>query len=298
MKISLIIPFYNARSYLDILCEALQSQTLSEEKFEIIFVDNNSSDNSVEIINESFQASQNRFTFRILEYKARASSYGARNIGVNASNGDVLVFTDADCEPKKDWLSNIMDAFERTPTLDVISGFVDLKVLNPNNPWELYDKEFHMDNERNLARGRIVTANLSVRKECFLSIGYFDEVESGGDFNWSRKIKLNNKKMNFIKGIIVLHPTRKTEVEILTKLKRLVRGEAEIAVKSNQVLNKSLKAMLRPMNVFIYKRILSTIENSEMSKIMQLQFILCVAKLKIIQMIEFYKSLLNNMFRK
>ncbi len=90
-KISVIIPVYNAEKYIKRCLNALTSQTLSD--IELIFVDDRSSDNSVQII-RNYADRDNRIKLFCLSGKMGAG--GARNVGLEKACGEYIGFCDAD----------------------------------------------------------------------------------------------------------------------------------------------------------------------------------------------------------
>ena len=106
MKVSVIIPVYNAEKYLEQCLESLLNQTLKE--IEIICVDDGSEDRSVEII-EKFSEKDCRIS--LLRQK---NSYAgvARNNGLNASTGKYVIFLDADDFFEPDMLLSMYNKIE------------------------------------------------------------------------------------------------------------------------------------------------------------------------------------------
>lgn len=117
MKISVVIPAYNEEDYIAPCLEALIHQT--EKPDEIIVVDNNSSDRTVEIAK--------KYPVRILHCKKRGIT-PARNAGFNAAKYDLIARIDADTQVPKNWVKKIKKAFQQDPNLIAYSGptvFVD-----------------------------------------------------------------------------------------------------------------------------------------------------------------------------
>lgn len=100
-KISVIIPVYNAKFFLQDCIQSLLSQTLQECEF--IFVNDGSSDNSKEII-EEFQKQDNRI---ILINQENQGISGARNTGVEVSKGEYIGFLDNDDFVKEDMFEKL-----------------------------------------------------------------------------------------------------------------------------------------------------------------------------------------------
>lgn len=101
MKISVIIPAYNEASFLPKVLLSLKNQAFSLP-YEIIVVDNNSTDNTACIAKE-FGAT--------VVFEPRRGIVYARQKGVNAAKGEIIVGLDADCVMPKNFLSNILKRF-------------------------------------------------------------------------------------------------------------------------------------------------------------------------------------------
>src|SRR3954470_7921673 len=90
IKVSVVIPVYNAEKYITECIESLLNQTLKQCEF--IFVNDGSSDNSSQIINE-FKKKDNRI---ILINQENQGVSIARNNGLKAASGEYVGFVDAD----------------------------------------------------------------------------------------------------------------------------------------------------------------------------------------------------------
>lgn len=111
MKISVVIPTYNEEKYIG---KCLQSVLDQEEKpDEIIVVDNNCTDKTVEIAR--------KLGAKIVKEKKQGMIY-ARNAGFDAAKSEIIARTDADAIPPRDWIAKIKKAFEEDPDLGGLSG--------------------------------------------------------------------------------------------------------------------------------------------------------------------------------
>lgn len=88
LRFSIIIPNYNKGKYIDECLESIDCQTIDKSKYEIIFVDDGSSDESVEIASKYDN-------IKIL-HTNRLLAGGARNAGIKQAKGEYLVFIDSD----------------------------------------------------------------------------------------------------------------------------------------------------------------------------------------------------------
>ena len=99
--VSIIVPMYNSEKYIVRCIDSLLEQ--SYENIEIIVVDDGSSDNSVEIIKKY---NDNRINI----YQKRNEGVSAtRNLGIEKSNGDFLLFVDSDDYVSKDIVKVMLD---------------------------------------------------------------------------------------------------------------------------------------------------------------------------------------------
>jgi glycosyltransferase involved in cell wall biosynthesis len=110
--ISIVIPSYNKAATIGKCLEAAFSSKY--KNFEVIVVDDNSDDNSVEIIK--------RFPCKLVCLERRAGTSKARNTGAFKSKGDLIFFIDADCILQEDTLSIINKTFSETGPEVVIGG--------------------------------------------------------------------------------------------------------------------------------------------------------------------------------
>ncbi len=107
LLLSVIIPAHNEERHIGRTLAALQSQTLSADQFEVILVDDRSSDRTVEIAH-TFSA----LTLQV-EQIASGSIGEVRNRGAAIAQADILLFLDADCVPRPDLLAGAITLAER-----------------------------------------------------------------------------------------------------------------------------------------------------------------------------------------
>ena len=93
MKLSIIVPIYNAEKYLHRCINSLLSQGMADGEYEIILINDGSTDNSLSIANE-FKEKHER-TIKVLSHDNKGVAY-TRNRGINEAKGEYLCFVDAD----------------------------------------------------------------------------------------------------------------------------------------------------------------------------------------------------------
>lgn len=102
MNISIIIPVYNTAAYLPQLFECLSAQTMSD--FEVIFVDDGSSDNSVELLRQFELSSKQPVRIFTQSHQYAAA---ARNFGIKQATGTYIIFIDSDDFVEPDYLEKL-----------------------------------------------------------------------------------------------------------------------------------------------------------------------------------------------
>ena len=173
---SVIVPFLNERRLLPECIQALENQTLDRSRFELIFVDNGSSDGSAEIVARSPQITILRETER--------DPYLARNRGIAAARGAYLAFLDADCIPNGDWLQTFWTEIQNSDPA-IVMGYV----AYPNRDSfflrcyeEFYDQKLKHLMRRGLKRHFFGHAgNMVIRADVFRELGAFAPLPIVGD---------------------------------------------------------------------------------------------------------------------
>ena len=101
--ISVIVPAFNAANTITACVTALQRQNF-DQPYEIIVVDDGSADETAVLAQKAGA---------IVLHKNRGRPAAARNAGIQAAQGDIICFTDADCTPKSNWLQEISKPFQK-----------------------------------------------------------------------------------------------------------------------------------------------------------------------------------------
>ncbi|MCW8849517.1 MAG: glycosyltransferase [Melioribacteraceae bacterium] len=110
-KISVIISAKNESENIDKIFNALITQNYPKDKYEIIFIDDNSTDNTFELLTNLSNQSEN---IKILKAKNKIyeGKRGALQIGIDSAIFENIVVTDADCVPNPEFLSSYSDQFQ------------------------------------------------------------------------------------------------------------------------------------------------------------------------------------------
>jgi len=117
MKISIIIPCYNEEHTIKQVIRMVQN-VLEKSEYEIILVDDASTDNSKKIINK---ISQNEDKVRVIRHEVNFGKGAALRTGINVSTGDVIIIQDADLEYSPSEYGRLLNPIE-TGKADVVYG--------------------------------------------------------------------------------------------------------------------------------------------------------------------------------
>ncbi|MGH9666091.1 MAG: glycosyltransferase, partial [Bryobacteraceae bacterium] len=119
--VTVVVPTRNRAALLRELVESLWKQTLDPETYEIIVVDNQSSDGTAEMIREMQGNSPCRLTFHVM--KENKGPIHSRNAAARMAQGEILAFTDSDCRVTPEWLERGLKPFAN-PEVAFVSGVV------------------------------------------------------------------------------------------------------------------------------------------------------------------------------
>ncbi|NET30853.1 MAG: glycosyltransferase family 2 protein [Cyanothece sp. SIO1E1] len=119
-RISLIICTYNREKFLGHALESLTRQTLAPEAFEILIINNNSTD-STPSISQDFIAANPKLNVRYFVETNQGLSY-ARNRGIKEAMAPIISYIDDDAEAREDFLEKVLSFFENRPETAGIGG--------------------------------------------------------------------------------------------------------------------------------------------------------------------------------
>ncbi len=119
VDITIVFSSYNGAEKLPRMLDALNKQTLPMERWKIVAVDNNSNDNTYNVL-RSFQ---DRLPIEIYK-EAKQGKAHALNTGFQYLEGDLIVITDDDVIPAPEWLEQFLHIAEAQPDYDIFGGLI------------------------------------------------------------------------------------------------------------------------------------------------------------------------------
>ncbi len=136
MKLSVIIPTMNRCVSLRQTLESMRVQTMGADEYEIIVINNGSTDQTEDVCNEA----KVWFKNFVYLYDANPGLHVGRNLGYQHARSDILVYADDDIIVTEHWLSSIYEGFERTGA-KLIGG--DVEPFFEADPPEWMDELWH-----------------------------------------------------------------------------------------------------------------------------------------------------------
>jgi glycosyltransferase involved in cell wall biosynthesis len=232
--VSVIIPVLNDFDRLEICLSALEKQTYPTDLYEVIVVDNGST--------ESLEPLTSRFSHLSLTYEAQVGSYAARNTGILMARGQIIAFTDSDCIPAPTWLETGVKQLTE-PNYGIVAGRIVagriamfFKECDRPTAVELYDSMTYLQQQRYVEEFRYgATANLFVFREVLEQVGHFNsKLTSGGDLEWGQRASSLGYLITYAEDSCVHHPARHSLTQLYQKVARVSKGHCELDDERNQ----------------------------------------------------------------
>lgn len=203
--LSYIIPVYNGRRCINFCLDSIYSLPLQEEEFEVIVVDDCSTDNTLEILNEYASRHSNMF---VLQQEVNQRQGGARNRGIDIAKGEYIAFCDADDTIVANGVMNALKAVSETKA-DIC--YFDFEYETSDGAWQL----FEMPKE---TRNTILSASdyLNNYYTCYYNAPWrnlyrtdflrktgvrFVEGVRWEDCDWTVKVYAQAKTIQFVDGV-------------------------------------------------------------------------------------------------
>ena len=245
MTFSVVICTYNRAKYLSQTIESVLKQTYPLSDFEIIVIDNNSTDNTQEILSDF----KTNFNLRYYKEINQGISY-ARNLGVSQAQGKYIVFIDDDETINPDFLGNLYQFIQQYPQAELISEPV-VPVFETEKPkWFSPYTATLITGEYNKGKAiKIVgkkdypgTGHATFKKELFLKYGGFntnlgrcaDSLMGAEDKDFFLRLMNNGIDCYYVPTAVIYHhiPAKKLTEEHFSKLTLSIGKSERIRTKN------------------------------------------------------------------
>jgi glycosyltransferase involved in cell wall biosynthesis len=200
LEISIIIPAYNAQKTINKCLDSLLHQSINKSRYEIIVIDDGSTDTTLQRIKEYEGV-------RVITQTNQGPA-AARNLGAREAKGEKLLFTDADCKPDFHWVEEMIKPLANpdivgvkgiyvTEQKEIIARFVQIEYEDK------YDKMRRVE-----FIDFVDTYSAAFRRGIFINMGGFDisfPVACIEDIDFSFKLANKGYKMVFNPKAVVCH---------------------------------------------------------------------------------------------
>lgn len=171
VAVSVVIPVYNGEETIGSCLEALKNQSLPDFRFEVIVVDDGSTDATASVVLAH--------KIRLIRQPNRGAP-AARNRGIQAARGRWVAFTDADCVPSRTWLTFLLRAVENGKDHMGVLGAAGRLIGYGSDARasRFVDLAGGLDSERHLEHPRYpfaVFGNVLYSRDSLLAVGGCDE---------------------------------------------------------------------------------------------------------------------------
>ena len=235
--VSVVIPMYNAEKFIGECLDSLLAQTFKD--FEVIVVDDCSTDNSVPVVESYAPRFNGRLRISSTKKNSGGGGYVPRNLGLKLSHGEYIFFLDADDFILSTALETLYNAAKEFDA-DVVYNCAYYELANPNEPKlvqdsgedDLIKKSLEGETvlvtdepDKNL-RSLLLDNNMPaswkkfVRREFLIENGiFFPEIMNGGDFIWSINLCCHAKRFLRLPNPIYYYRSYNTESVLRKKRK-------------------------------------------------------------------------------
>ena len=175
IQVSVIIPTHNRSEYLRNTIISLQEQNFPKDAYEIIAVDNNSTDNTTQVVEE---CNKNGKKEVIYVKEPEIGLHNARHAGAKAAKGEILAYVDDDVICDKNWLSELIKPYDDQEVGCVGGKIVPKWEAEPPEWVKQYPSYLSLldlgDEVKELKTPKIYGCNFSIRKSLLFEVGGFN----------------------------------------------------------------------------------------------------------------------------
>ena len=262
MKASIIIPTYNRVNSIKKVLHVLSYQDYPKDDFEVIVIDDGSTDGTYELLNSSVLRSLRLdLNLKVIKHLSNQGSAKSHNDGIKASEGEIVVLLDDDLLPVPSFLKAHVEYHLKEHCI-VLGNRKYIESLSQK--WlsrYLSTRGVHkLTNKENIPFKCFWTGNTSFRKEDIMKVGLFDEqfkgIMGGEDLELGYRLEKYGLKFKYVENAITYHPPCKLD-EILEKQRSFGKNIVPLLLKKDSIFYKLFKIYLIEKQNFLVKMALS-----------------------------------------
>jgi len=259
-EISIIICTYNREKFLPGALISLTNQTIDASRFEILIINNNSTDGT-ELISSNFIAANPILNIKyFIETDKGLSS--ARNRGIKESLSNLIAFIDDDAEVTNDYLETAVNFFETHPDIDAIGGKIIPVYETGEEPkwlskylWGLVTKADYGETTRKYPVSKYPPGcSMVFKKDVFNTAGMFNTnlfLRSDDKYIF-RKLEAANKLYLYYPKLVVKHHIDKERVTIesVKRISLIVGGSERVRLQKAGIIMNIYKVIEYILKLF------------------------------------------------
>lgn len=229
--VSVVIPTFNSKNYLMRTIESLSAQSYLKDKYEIIVVDDGSTDGTRQCFDWLQKEHSSNLKYFYQENKGPSS---ARNLGVKNARAEIIAFIDSDCIASERWIEEIVKGYGDNK----VAGIGGTIVATPSDgKMSQYCAYTKMNEKPKIDKTGIVyliTGNASFRKSCLNLVGGFDErydFPGGEDPDLCYRIKKKGFFFKYNPNAVVFNSHKHTLWELIITYFHYGKGDAFLTLR-------------------------------------------------------------------
>lgn len=224
--ITVIIPTHNCKNNLKNVLASLCDQSYPKDKYEIIIVDDGSTDGTQQWVELQRQSCTCSLKYLFQQNRGPAA---ARNLGIRNALGDIIAFIDSDCTASHTWIQEIVKGYDS----DRVAGIGGtIKALPKASEISQYCAYIKMNEQPLIDETGIVyliTGNASFRKDCLNLVKGFDErydFPGGEDPDLCYRLKKKGYIFKYNRNAVVYNHHKETVRELIKTYFNYGKGDA------------------------------------------------------------------------
>jgi len=205
---SIIIPAYNEEKLIKRCLTAVSNQKFPKDQYEVIVVDNASTDKTAELIKK----------FPVISlFESKKGLIPARNAGLKKAKGVYFINLDADVEVPPDWLERIYTPLQKNPRIALLTG--PYKCVDDPQKFDLHNYIFSLISSiaNKILKTPLVYygGNIVIKRQLFLDIGGYDLRYTTDQVSIINRLKKAGGEIYFDRKLQVLASPRRTKGRVL-----------------------------------------------------------------------------------
>ena len=291
--VSIVIPVYNEEKFIEGLINSLLKQDYDKEKIEIIFVDGNSSDKTVEIINKKL--ANEKLQYRVMSNPKKITPKSV-NMGIKEAQNDIIIRIDAHSEYPINYITKCVYYINNTDADNVGC------ICKPGSKTKIgkaianvVSSKFGVGNSSfrtGAQSGYVDTVPFGTfRKELFDKIGYFnEELPRSEDNEFNYRIRKNGGKVYLFNDTEIIYYPRDT----IYKLMKMGFQNGEWATYTGYIIPRTMGIRHFIPLLFVLGLIVGTIITALHLKVLTIAFFSVLSIYFIIDLLFTLKSVMTD----